>query len=92
MIRRIEPGKADRRIAMAIAERIELREIEIFICGLCVAREPKGGSAVTHLSKLTVCGARALNKLRWVDVRVPDHLSGNIRRQDPEPVLVVQHV
>lgn len=56
MTLRIAPGSDDATIAMAIVERIELREIEIFICGLSNAREAKGGQRVKHLSKLTVCG------------------------------------
>ena len=74
MTLRIAPGSADATIAMAIADKTKLREIEIFIYGLSIAREAKGGQRARHLSKLTVCG-RTLDNLRWSDVRVLDHLA-----------------
>lgn len=77
MTLRIAPGSADATIAMAIADRTVLREMEIFIYGLSIAREAKGGKGMTHLAKLTVCGGWALDKLRWSDVRGLDHLSEN---------------
>ena len=66
MTLRIAPGSADATIAMAIADKTKLREIEIFIYGLSIAREAKGGQRVRHLSKLTVCGRRALDNLDGV--------------------------
>lgn len=40
---RIALGSADATIAMAIADKTKLREIEIFIYGLSISREAKGG-------------------------------------------------
>ena len=93
MILRIAPGSADATIAMAIANKTELREIEIFICGLSSAREAKGGQRVRHLSKLTVCGERASDNLRWSAVRVLDpHIFRRYKRQDDLTAVVIKRI
>lgn len=92
MILRMAPGNTDATIVMAIAVMRELREIEIFIYGLSIAREAIGRQGVRHLSKLTVSGERALDKLRQSECHYAGPSLGSCPSHESLERYATQHI